>query len=348
MCGVYIHIPFCKSRCQYCDFFSTTELPRRNEYVNALLAEWEERQIASNKISTIYFGGGTPSLLDSEDIARILNAIISYHITDKQQCEIGHTKEITLEANPGDLTWEKLDYLRHAGINRLSIGIQSFNDRLLKLIGRRHTVAQARQAVLLAQKAGFTNISIDLMYGLPTQTINEWIETIDEALKLNVQHISAYCLTYEENTPLYQRMINGEWDETDEDTENAMNDVLCAKLRANGFEHYEVSNFALNGCRSQHNSSYWNNTPYIGLGAGAHSYDGNTRSWNIANLEEYISGALAHNLHRDGETLTDEQKRMEYIMLGMRTKEGIILDGKHIIPSEQDWHILNKIIEQLI
>ncbi|MCQ2334181.1 MAG: radical SAM family heme chaperone HemW [Paludibacteraceae bacterium] len=343
MCGVYIHIPFCQSRCQYCDFFSTTELSRRKEYVNALLAEWQERQITPLEISTVYIGGGTPSLLDPQDIARIVNALLG-----KDTGGTNATREITLEANPGDLTIEKLVALREAGINRLSIGIQSFDDRLLRLIGRRHTAAQAREVVCQSQEAGFDNISIDLMYGLPTQTMDEWTATIDEALRLQVQHLSAYCLTYEENTPLHKRMMSGEFDEIDEDTENTMNDVLCAKLRAKGFEHYEVSNFALPGYRSRHNSAYWNDIAYIGLGAGAHSYDGRIRSWNIANLNEYISLAMAHNLHRDSETLTEEQKRMEYIMLGMRTKEGIVLDGKRIVPTEQDWHVLNRIIEQLI
>lgn len=338
MCGVYVHIPFCKSRCQYCDFFSTTQLDRRKEYTDALLAEWEERKIAPEKISTIYFGGGTPSLLDPNDVKRILAAISGTR----------PDMEITLEANPGDLSLNKLSKLRQIGINRLSIGIQSFNDKLLTLIGRRHTADQAREVVRLAQEAGYTNLSIDLMYGLPTQTMTEWEETIDEALSLNVQHISAYCLTYEENTPLYRRLCSGEFSEVDEDTANAMNDRLCDKLRAKGFEHYEVSNFALLGYRSRHNSSYWNDTPYIGIGAAAHSYDGSTRSWNISDLDAYIQAALAYNLHRESETLTPEQKHMEYIMLGMRTKEGIVLNGKPIVPTEQDWHVLNRIIEQLI
>ena len=359
MKGVYVHIPFCKSRCQYCDFFSTTQLEEREEYVQALLQEIDERVSEGSEIATIYFGGGTPSILETEQIERLLKALL-------MKCA-GKVNEITLEANPSDLTLDKLQALRVLGINRLSIGVQSFNDKELQVIGRRHNAQQARQAVKEAQETGFDNISIDLMYALPGQTMTSWQETIALALQLNVQHISCYCLSYEPGTPLTRLLEKGEVVQTDEETENLMYDVLCAELKAKGYEHYEVSNFALKGRQSQHNSSYWNNTPYIGLGAGAHSYDGQKRRWNIADLAAYVKRMLSHSTYWEEEVLTDEQKNMEHIMLGLRTNKGIVLtdvlrtkaeqmikngllreENGRIIATQSGLHILNRIIEQLI
>ena len=359
MKGVYVHIPFCKSRCAYCDFFSTTQLERREEYVQALLSEIAARVPDNDPIDTIYFGGGTPSLLETEQIERLLNALLAKTPTLPQ--------EITLEANPGDLTLEKLTALKRLGINRLSIGVQSFNDAELRLIGRRHNAAQAIQAVRDAQTAGFDNISIDLIYALPEQSIESWRETIHTALQLGVQHISCYCLSYEDGTPLTRLLDDGKISRVDEDTENKLYDELCETLTANRFVHYEVSNFALPGRQSKHNSSYWNNTPYIGLGAGAHSYDGQNRRWNIANLAAYVRPMLSHSKYWEEETLTEEQKTIEQIMLGLRTKEGITLTEElkpkakplieqgllkqkdaNIIATQSGLHILNRIIEQLI
>ncbi len=359
MKGVYVHIPFCKSRCAYCDFFSTTQLERREEYVQALLSEIAARVPDNDSIDTIYFGGGTPSLLETEQIERLLNALLTKTPTPPQ--------EITLEANPGDLNLEKLTALKRLGINRLSIGIQSFNDAELRLIGRRHNAAQAIQAVRDAQTAGFDNISIDLIYALPEQSIESWRETINTALQLGVQHISCYCLSYEDGTPLTRLLDDGKISRVDEDTENKLYDELCEILTANRFVHYEVSNFALPNHQSKHNSSYWNNTPYIGLGAGAHSYDGQKRRWNIANLAAYVRCMLSHSKYWEEETLTEEQKTIEHIMLGLRTKEGIALTeelkpkakplieqgllkqkDENIIATQSGLHILNRIIEQLI
>ena len=359
MIGIYLHIPFCKSRCKYCDFFSTTQLERREEYVQALLQEIDERVPNNTDIATIYFGGGTPSLLEKEQIERLLTALLNKSAT--------RPTEITLEANPGDLTFEKLQALRQIGINRLSIGIQSFDDSELTFLGRRHNANQARQAVRDAQRTGFDNISIDLIYALPGETITTWQRDIDEALKLNIQHISCYCLSYEPGTPLTNMLDSGQVTQTDEETENTMFDELCARLKANGFEHYEVSNFALPGKHAQHNSSYWNDTPYIGLGAGAHSYDGQVRRWNIADLAAYVKRVLSHSTYWEEETLTDEQKNIEYIMLGLRTSHGIKLTNNlrtkaqpmiesglltdkngQLIAMQSGLHILNRIIEQLI
>ena len=420
--SIYLHIPFCKSRCAYCDFFSTTLLSRREAYIDALCQEAIRRLSTLNPqlstlnsqpstlnsqlstlnpqpstsypISTIYFGGGTPSLLSPDQIARILQTITTWDAgvppAEKEVRSPGRTIEVTLEANPGDLTPDYLRAIREAGVNRLSIGIQSFDDEVLRLIGRRHTAAEAKAAVKAAQAAGFDNISIDLIYGIPSQlstlnpqlstlnpqlsTLNSpllaWQDQIRQALQLGVQHISTYCLSYEEGTRMTRMLEQGEITEVDEDTENAMYDLLVSQLKESGFEHYEVSNFALPGYRSQHNSSYWNRTPYIGLGAGAHSYDGaRTRSWNPDNLEEYIRAMERGEDAATREILTDTDLYNERIMLGLRTAEGIALNELHdpalaqpfiergllrrtpdnrLVATLQGIHILNRIIEDLM
>ena len=384
MIGVYVHIPFCKSRCRYCDFYSTTLLYRRKEYVEALLREIELRGV--HNPDTIYLGGGTPSVLEAEDIERILEAIG----TDKAE-------EVTIEMNPGDLvTVSGYRLAVSGGINRVSIGVQSFQDQLLRTIGRRHTAEEAREAIRVLRETGIKNLSLDLMYGLPGQTLELWKADIEEAIRTGAEHISCYCLSYEEGTPMWQDLQAGRIRETDEETENAMYDYLCEQLRAAGYEHYEVSNFAKPGYRAVHNSRYWNDTPYIGLGAGAHSYDGQRRSWNPGDIERYIetfSGAkdikMARDLYVEEEVLTDEQKRIERIMLGLRTcegiekgegdpknqqifrgspgerlkvkgerlkvkgerfiKEGLLREeGDRLIATQKGLHILNRIIEELI
>ena len=361
MAGIYIHIPFCKSRCKYCDFFSTTHLQKQAQYVEALLAEWQIRQHeATEPIHTIYIGGGTPSTLDTAALARILQAILG-------TCTDHRPHEITIEANPGDITLEKAQAWRAMGINRLSMGIQSFQDHLLQLIGRRHNANQAIQAVQLAQAAGFDNISIDLMYALPDQTMQMWQQDVQQALSLGVQHISTYGLIYEEGTVLTTLLEHGQIEAVDEDTEMRMYDYLVEELTANGYAHYEVSNFALPNRHSMHNSNYWNDTPYVGLGAGAHSYDGQQRQWNISDLDIYIEQALAHDLQPEIEALTPEQKHTERIMLGLRTCQGVPKDminisnalpylqqgllvekDNRIVATTQGYYILNRIIEDLI
>ncbi len=324
MAGLYVHIPFCKRRCLYCDFFSTTLLERREEYVQAVLQEINNRrEEAGEPIRTIYIGGGTPSMLTAEQIRTILAAIGTKD-----------AKEITMETNPGDLTSEYLHAIRRAGINRLSIGIQSFKDELLQLIGRRHTATQAINAVHMAQEAGFDNISIDLMYALPTQTMTLWEEDIESALRMNIQHISCYGLMYEDGTALSHMRDTGDIEPIDEDTENKMYDVLCCRLKQAGFTHYEVSNFALPGYEAKHNSSYWNGTPYVGIGAGAHSYVGHTRSWNPNEIDAYINGIKQSNLVRESEQLSDTDLYNEHIMLGLRTCQGIYVDKTPIKPRQ--------------
>ena len=357
MAGVYVHIPFCKSRCIYCDFFSTTMLPRRKEYMEMLLREIAKRKDeAGEPIRTIYIGGGTPSTLDAFDIRRILEAI------GTQDAE-----EITMEVNPGDVTEAYLSALRQIGVNRLSIGVQSLKDHLLELLGRRHNTMQAIDAVRMAQKVGFDNISIDLIYAIPTQNKHLWAADLALVQRLGVQHISTYGLMYEEGTLLTLQRNTGAIEPVDEDTENEMYDLLCKRLKKDGYVHYEVSNFALPGYESKHNSSYWAGTPYIGVGAGAHSYIGKIRSWNPANLEEYIQGIKKGTLVRESETLTDTDLYNERVMLGLRTNKGVPKEMLHgdvsnyielrllketedgrIVATQQGIHILNTIIEDLM
>ena len=360
MAGFYVHIPFCKRRCLYCDFYSTILLPRRGEYVDALLQEIMERKKELNEpIKTIYLGGGTPSVLDSIDIFRILRTI-----------GIDDAEEITMEINPGDADLKYLREIRQCGVNRLSIGIQSFKDDLLQLIGRRHSAIQAINAVHMAQEAGFDNISIDLMYALPSQKMSLWEADIEIALRLGVQHISSYGLMYEEGTALTKKKEQGELEVVDEDTENAMYDYLCKRLKKAGYVHYEVSNFALPGYESKHNSNYWNGTPYIGVGAGAHSYLPPVRSWNKSDMSAYIKKVNKGILQQDKEILTEKDMYNEQIMLGLRTAKGCMLspsvdrrlivgnyiqsgllreeeDGR-IVATQKGLHILNRIIEDLM
>lgn len=321
MPGIYIHIPFCKSRCRYCDFYSTTLLEKREEYVDALLQEIDLRHsyLPQKQIETIYLGGGTPSLLPIEAIQRILKQINTFY-------DVEDNAEITLEANPGDLTMQYLTDCRQTGINRLSIGIQSFNSRLLELMGRRHSTEEAINSVKQAQEQGFDNISIDLIYGLPTQTLTEWQNDLDNALKIGIQHISTYCLSYENGTPFTEMLHNGQLPPTDDETANQMYETVIDTLQRHHFMQYEVSNFSLPGFRSKHNSSYWNDIPYIGIGAAAHSYDGNSRQWNTANLQKYIEGIQAQNLYYEKEILTNTDKYNERVMLSLRTLEGLKLN----------------------
>ena len=361
MAGLYVHIPFCKKRCLYCDFFSTTLLERRGEYVDALLQEISARKDELNEpVRTVYIGGGTPSTLDTIDVFRIMRTI-----------NAPEAEEVTIEVNPGDITPRYLNELRQCGINRLSIGVQSFKDDLLKLLGRRHTAVQAIDAVRMAQQAGFDNISIDLMYALPEQKKSHWVADIELALRLNVQHISCYGLMYEEGTQLTCKRDKGELTPIDEDTENEMYDYLCQRLAKAGYHHYEVSNFALPGYEAKHNSSYWNGTPYIGVGAGAHSYLPPVRSWNPANLSKFLKGIWAGTLKRESETLGEREKYNERIMLGLRTDRGIAeteLASSHtgavqgwieqdmlrrtedgrIVATQKGIHLLNRIIEDLM
>jgi oxygen-independent coproporphyrinogen-3 oxidase len=321
MAGIYIHIPFCKSKCIYCDFYSTTTLEKSKRYVKAIKIESEQRKCYLNsdtEINTIYFGGGTPSLLSPEELCSTLDHI-------KLLFKVSDNAEITLEGNPDDLNEDFLLAIRKGGFNRLSMGIQSFNDDRLKFIRRRHSSEMAKTAIKNARKAGFENISIDLIYGFPNETLDDWKKDIDSALKLSPEHISAYALMFEEGTHLWKMLHTNQIEEIDEELSLKMYETLIEQLESAGYQHYEISNFCKPNYHSRHNSSYWEGTPYIGIGAAAHSYDGTTRQWNPDSLDEYLKGIENNTPIFEKELLTPDQKYDEYIMTGLRTYKGISL-----------------------
>ena len=320
MAGIYIHIPFCKQRCSYCAFYSTTLYNIREQYVNALCKELVMRKDYAGRatIETIYFGGGTPSTLSIEQLQRICNTIYAtYPVTN--------TPEVTIECNPDDLTTDFLSQLKELPFNRISMGVQSFNDAQLKRLGRRHNAEKARLAVKNAREAGYNNISIDLIFALPGSTLSDWEHDLDSAIALCPDHISAYNLTYEEGTPMHSALERGEFAELSEEENVEQFQMLITKLKEAGYRHYEISNFALPGCESCHNSSYWNDTSYIGCGAAAHSYNGDSRQWNIANIQEYIKGIEDGNPNLEIEELTEEERYTDTIPTRLRTAKGLPL-----------------------
>lgn len=323
MPGIYIHVPFCESRCAYCDFYSTTLLNHRSAYVDMVCRELQLRlpELQGAPIETIYLGGGTPSTLTIEELSSILTSLRNFHLSSFNF----QLAEITLEANPDDLTEEYVQGLRTLPFNRVSIGIQSFHDRTLRLVGRRHTAQEAIEAVHRCQRMGITNISIDLMYGLPGETLDDWVYSLDQAIALGVPHISAYHLTYEEGTRLWRMKEQGIVSPIDEEQSIRAFELLREKLLAAGYEHYEISNFALPGYHSRHNSSYWQGIPYIGIGPGAHSYDGTDRRWNLSSLTDYIATPEGEDVPHEVEHLTTEERYDERIITELRTARGIDL-----------------------
>ena len=319
MAGLYIHIPFCKSRCAYCDFYSGIQLPLMDRLVDALCREIALRAdyLKDEPLETIYFGGGTPSLLSQTHFLQIFQTI-------RQYFEVNPNSEITIEANPDDLNDEKVEMLASLRINRLSIGIQSFDDAELTLLRRRHTANQATEAVERCKKI-YSNISIDLMYGLPSQTISNWQHTISAALSLNIQHISAYHLTYEAGTLLERKRREGKITPVTEEISVEMFRILREMLHEKGIEQYEISNFALPGYHSRHNSAYWQGIPYLGIGPAAHSFDGDNRQWNVADTVDYIESIEKDSLNFEKEYLTIDDKFNELIMISLRTIKGISL-----------------------
>ena len=320
MAGIYIHVPFCKQRCTYCAFYSTTLYNIRERYVEALCKELVMRKeyAGCKTIETIYLGGGTPSTLSMEQLKRICDTIYATY-------RISPSPEVTIECNPDDLTPEFLAQLKKLPFNRISMGVQSFNDSQLKRLGRRHNADKARQAVHNARQAGYRNISIDLIFALPGSTITDWEHDLDSAIALRPNHLSAYNLTYEEGTPMHRALERGDFTELSEEENIEQFQMLIAKLKEAGYRHYEISNFALPGSESHHNSSYWNDTPYIGCGAAAHSYDGMSRQWNIADIQEYINGIESGTPCFEIEQLTEEERYNDTILTRLRTTDGLPL-----------------------
>ncbi len=319
MAGIYIHIPFCVSRCSYCDFFSTLQLREAGApYVEALLAEARLRrqELGADTVSTLYLGGGTPSQLPLPLLTSLVHGV-------REVIDLSRVEEFTIEANPDDVTGEWCRAVKSLGVNRVSMGVQSFEDHILKLIGRRHTAGQVIDAVNYLRDSGIDNMSIDLIYGLPGQTVESWTQSVHQAIALQPKHISAYGLTYEEGTRLWHQRERGEVTEVPEEQCLMMYRILAECLQEAGYEHYEISNFALPGYRSRHNSSYWNDIPYLGLGAAAHSYDGSVRRSNPCDLKEYIDQVMAGNLPCEVEILSQRERYDERVMLGLRTSDGV-------------------------
>lgn len=343
MAGIYIHIPFCKQRCRYCSFFSSTKEGNKSEYIDALCRELQTRKeyIDNSNIETIYIGGGTPSTLQKDDFEKIFGTIEkNYNIKD--------SAEITLEANPDDLSREYLAMLRSFPFNRLSMGVQSFNDELLRKIGRRHDANRAIEAFRDARAAGFENISIDLMFALPGSSDESWSNDLETAVKLHPEHISAYNLTYEEGTSLYKAMQNGEIVPLNEEENLKQFTTLIESLDNAGYRHYEISNFALPGRESRHNSSYWHDIPYLGCGAAAHSYDGLSRQWNVANIDFYIRGIKEGAANYEVEVLTESERYNDAILTRLRTYDGLPLEWfKKKFHKKYITHILNNAAEHI-
>ena len=364
MAGLYLHIPFCKSRCIYCGFYSTTLSEKwQDRYVEALCREMEMRGETSGergetsdergersdesgerrdergeRIETIYLGGGTPSLLTKANLQRLFAAI-------GQHYDISALQEVTIECNPDDVTAEFCQMLissllpsplggaggRPGGSSphRVSLGIQTFSNERLRFLHRRHTAQQAVEAVNRLRQAGIANVSIDLMFGFPGQTLDQWLADIRQAVALQPQHISAYSLMIEEGTPLYKWIMeNGEWkmENGSDELSRRMYEALIDALAAAGYEHYEISNWCLPGFRSRHNSSYWNQTPYIGIGAAAHSYDGHTRSWNVSDLQQYVESIEQGKRPFTVEVIDEDTRYNDLITTALRTRDGISLN----------------------
>lgn len=321
MAGIYIHIPFCKSRCIYCGFYSTTLLDLRKKYINAVCREMELRKnYIREPFSTIYLGGGTPSLLDEAELTKLFLYINNVYDVDRNA-------EITMECNPDDITPKFTNMLSHLPINRVSMGAQTFADSRLRLLHRRHNSDEVKHAVKLLREAGIKNISIDLMFGFPDESLSQWKEDISAAMALNVEHISAYSLMYEEDTPLWKMLDTGKVKEIDEELSLTMFKELVCQLTDAGYEHYEISNFARPGYRSRHNSSYWHQVPYIGLGAAAHSFDLNSRQWNVADLKLYIEEINNGIIPMEREELDNDTTFNDIITTALRTSDGIDLNA---------------------
>ena len=309
---IYIHIPYCHHKCTYCGFYSLAGHRDLQPYIDALCKEIAHRSEPSRKVKTIYFGGGTPSLLPENQLAQIWNTL-QHHF------DLSSLEEATLEANPEDLTPYFLNSIAHIGFNRLSIGIQSFSDSDLHTLNRVHNSQQAIDAIHNAHRAGFNNLSIDLIYGLPNQSNNQWLANLQQIESLDVQHLSCYALTLEENSILAKQIAMGRILPSSDETIADHYDLLCQWAEKNGFQQYEISNFCRPGFHSRHNSRYWDRTPYLGFGAAAHSFDGEHRRWNLSDAEKYIAqGALFEE-----ESLSKTDAFNEYVMTALRTVQGI-------------------------
>ena len=318
MAGIYFHIPFCKTHCHYCDFHTSCRLADLPDVMDAEFRELEMRKdyLGSELIDTVYLGGGTPSLLDLHYLSEIRNQVHSLY-------QVSSDAEWTLEANPDDLEQKYLFDLQKAGFNRISIGTQSFDENILSYLNRRHNAQQSVRSVILAREAGFQNISVDLIYGIPGLSKEAWERSVDMVIDLNVEHLSAYHLTYHEGTVLYQRLRDGKLREVPDEISLEQYHYLIHALKDAGYEHYEVSNFAKPGYFSRHNSAYWRERKYLGIGPSAHSYDGVSRQWNIRSNQQYVSLINSGKMYYNKENLSEIDRYNDYIITSLRTIWGI-------------------------
>jgi len=330
--GLYVHVPFCQKKCAYCDFFSITDLSMVPAWLSALEQEARRYQNSFDRFDTLYLGGGTPSLLDAGQLAQVLETL-------RRHFSFSPDTEVTLEANPDDLTPEKITLYKDLGVNRLSLGVQSFNDRELAFLGRRHNARQTVQALKAARAAGFANLTLDLIYGLPGQSLDDWTKTLDQALSFHPEHLSCYQLTYETGTPLGRRKALGKVAPATEEEERELFLLTSRYLEERGYRHYEISNFARQGeagsepCYSRHNRKYWRHVPYLGLGPGAHSFLDGVRWWNASSVKQYCQDLeQGRSPVADREVLSREQLRLEALYLGLRTRDGVSLDALRQTP----------------
>jgi len=321
MAGIYVHIPYCKTKCPYCDFFSVTQRDDTSTFVQALLREiyLQGDYLCNNEIKTLYFGGGTPSLLQTEELKQIYEALY-------QHFNISEESERTIECNPDDVSPDFFKALKSIGFNRLSLGIQSFHEDELEFLERRHDIAQNDRALRWAFEQGFQNTSIDLIYGLPGSSPDKWKITLEKAFQYSFNHLSAYHLTIELNTVFGKKLSQGELQEVSEENSLEQFRLLMDYARHKGFEHYELSSFSLPGCYSRHNTAYWMQKPYLGLGPSAHSYDGRTRQWNVSNVKLYNESVMNGKIPCKKETLTTRDHFNEYLITRLRTQWGVDLD----------------------
>ncbi|MCB9282892.1 MAG: radical SAM family heme chaperone HemW [Lewinellaceae bacterium] len=338
MPGLYLHIPFCKQACHYCNFHFSTSLKYKGELVQALLREMELQRdyLGGATLNTIYFGGGTPSLLSGDELQMIFDQI--YRLFP-----VVAEPEITFEANPDDLTQEKVDILQKSPVNRLSIGIQSFSEEDLRFMNRAHSAEEATTCLKRARDAGFENITIDLIYGSPTTSDAQWTNNLDLFFGFDLPHLSPYCLTVESKTALDHFVKKGKVPPVDEEKASRQFEYLMDAMAARGYEHYEISNFAKPGRHSKHNSSYWLGEPYLGIGPAAHSFNGDTRQWNIANNARYLQTLSEGRLAFELETLTPANRFNEYVMTSLRTQWGCNLAHIQSLPEDFSNHFLASI-----
>jgi len=329
MAGIYLHVPFCKVKCHYCDFHFSVQLKNRAELIDALVLEIRQRKdfLGDQIINTIYFGGGTPSVVEVELLAKLIDII-------HKSFNVNPNCEITVECNPDDLTADKLKAYRSLGVNRLSLGIQSFDDKVLRFMNRAHSAEQAKNAVLMAQAVGFDNLTIDLIYGVPGSTRASWADELNQMKALEIPHLSAYCLTIEENTVFGNWLKNGKLKAFSDEESLAQFQYLMDFTSDLGMEHYEISNFAKPGYISQHNSAYWLGEHYLGIGPSAHSYNGVERGWNVANNMKYLQAVKKGDAYYENEMLSTKDRFNDYILTRLRTKWGIQLSDMNLISEE--------------